>query len=97
MITPDNLKLLVEQPAFREFLFDVVEASGICIPATKDDMALRLEGKRALGLEILGWVDAVLPHASPSSQPLAALHLAIAETLTSKEKRNVRSDRYTDD
>lgn len=95
----DDITGLVENPAFRRFLFRIVEASGICIPAAKDDTALRYEGKRALGLEILGWVNAALPDATPSAQPLAALHLAIAEELNPKEKRNVRTsnDRYADE
>ena len=87
----DDITGLVENPAFRRFLFRIVEASGICIPAAKDDTALRYEGKRALGLEILGWVGAVLDRDTPSTQrEFAALNLAIAEVLTPKEKRNDR-------
>jgi len=93
-----EMKALVESLGFRKFLFRIVESSGICIPATKDDMSLRLEGKRALGLEILGWVGDALPVTASGSGPLAALHLAIAENLIPKEKRNVRSpDRYSDE
>lgn len=80
--------LLVERPEFRRFLFRIVEASGIGLSASKDDTALHREGKRALGLEILGWVEEALPDATTSSQPLAALHLAIAEDLSPKEKRS---------
>lgn len=96
-----DMATLVESPAFRRFLFRVVESAGICIPATKDDMSLRLEGKRALGLEILGWVDAALDRETPSTQrQFAALHLAIAEVLAPKEKRNDRRNHvpgFTDD
>lgn len=83
-----EIQQLVEVPAFRRFLFRIVEASGIGFSATKDDKALLNEGKRALGLEILGWVEDALPDATTSSQPFAALHLAIAEELTPKETRN---------
>lgn len=92
-----EMKDLVEVRAFRRFLFRIVESAGIGIPAAKDDMALRLEGKRALGLEILGWVEAALPQSTGSAQPLAALHLALSEALAPKEKRSDRrNDRYSD-
>ena len=89
-----DMDMLVENSAFRRFLFAIVEASGIGIPASKDDTALRLEGKRALGLEILGWVDEALTNTTSSGQPFAALHLAITEALTPKEKRSERTSRY---
>lgn len=83
-----DMGLMVERPEFRRFLFRIVEASGIGIAASKDDTSLHREGKRSLGLEILGWVEEALPDATTSSQPLAALHLAIAEELSPKEKRS---------
>lgn len=88
------MTLLVESPAFRKFLFRIVEAAGICVPASKADVALHAEGKRSLGLEILGWVDDALPESTKSPQPLGALHLAIAEELAPKEKRSDRPNRY---
>ncbi|MFY9350527.1 MAG: hypothetical protein WBL20_16900 [Sphingobium sp.] len=91
-----DLKQLVEVRAFRRFLFRIVESAGIGIPAAKDDMALRMEGRRALGLEILGWVETALPASTGSPQPLAALHMALSEALTPKEKRNESGSRYDD-
>ncbi|MFX4085826.1 hypothetical protein ACKU27_12060 [Sphingobium yanoikuyae] len=96
VIEEQELRDLVEVRAFRRFLFRIVESAGIAIPATKDDTSLRLEGRRALGLEILGWVEAALPHATGSAQPLAALNLAISEALAPKEKRSERRNRYED-
>lgn len=93
-----DLKQLVEVRAFRRFLFRIIESAGIAISAAKDDTALRMEGRRALGLEILGWVEGALPDTTGSAQPLAALHMAIAETLTPKEKRHGRQgSRYDED
>jgi hypothetical protein len=93
----DDIQKLVEVRAFRRFLFRIVEAAGIGIPAVKDDMALRMEGRRALGLEILGWVETALPDTTGSAQPLAALHMALSEALAPKEKRNARPSRYEED
>lgn len=95
-VEEQELRDLVEVRAFRRFLFRIVESAGIAIPATKDDTSLRLEGRRALGLEILGWVEAALPQATGSAQPLAAIHLAISEALAPKEKPSARRNRYED-
>ena len=90
-----DLKQLVEVAAFRRFLFRIVESAGIAVPAVKDDMSLRLEGRRSLGLEILGWVEGVLPHTTGSRQPLSALHMILSEAITPKEKpRERRYDRH---
>lgn len=91
-----ELSEIVESPIFRHFIFRIVEASGIGIPASKDERALIMEGKRLLGLEILGWVEAALPDTTSSSQPLAALHWAIGEDITPKETKNDdRSESYS--
>ncbi|QGP80010.1 hypothetical protein [Sphingobium sp. CAP-1] len=92
-----DVKALVEVAAFRRFLFRIVDAAGIGIPAVKDDMALRMEGRRALGLEILGWVEAALPDTTGSAQPLAALHLALSEALAPKETKREARNRYDED
>lgn len=51
-----------------------------------------MEGRRSLGLEILGMVEEAMPEPSQSQQPLAALRLAIAEDINPKENEDDGSD-----
>lgn len=49
---------LFEQPQFRRHLFEILSASGIYRVTREEPDVLHLEGKRSLGLEILGWFSA---------------------------------------
>lgn len=46
------------QPQFRRHLFEIYSAAGITRTTREEQHALFLEGKRSLGLEILGWFSA---------------------------------------
>jgi hypothetical protein len=52
---------LWEQPAFRRHLFEIYDAAGITRFTREEQHALFQEGKRSLGLEILGWFSAERP------------------------------------
>lgn len=54
----EDREWLMEQPQFRRHLFDCLEASAIFSVTREEQQALFLEGKRSLGLEILGWFSA---------------------------------------
>ena len=62
---------LVEQPQFRRFLFEFYTESGITRISREEQQRLFLEGKRSLGLEILGWFSAT------PAEPNDAIALAI--------------------
>lgn len=46
---------LIEQPQFRRTLFEIYRAAGITRFTREEQQRLFHEGKRSLGLEILGW------------------------------------------
>jgi len=54
-VRDDDRAALYEQPEFQRFLFDIMVSSAIARPSREAQQSLLLEGKRALGLEILGW------------------------------------------
>lgn len=54
-VRADDRKWLIEQPQFRRFLFDTIEASAITRISREAQQSLLLEGKRALELEMLAW------------------------------------------
>ncbi len=54
-VRADDRAWLVKQPQFQRFLLDITEASGISRTTHEEPNALRMEGKRSLGLDILGW------------------------------------------
>jgi hypothetical protein len=49
---------LWKQPEFQRFLFEFYNAAAISRTTREEQHALFLEGKRSLGLEILGWFSA---------------------------------------
>lgn len=49
---------LLKHPAFRAVLFEIYRASGITRFTREEQARLFHEGKRSLGLEILGWFSA---------------------------------------
>ncbi len=54
---------LWSQPQFKRFLFELLDLAAITRTTREEQHALFLEGKRSLGLEILGWFSAeVEPH-----------------------------------
>lgn len=62
---------LIKQPQFQRLLFEFYRASGITRFTRDEQQRLFHEGKRSLGLEILGWFSA-----SPA-EPDDAIALAI--------------------
>lgn len=52
-VRDDDHAKLYAQPAFRRFLLDVADQSGIARTTREEQQSLHLEGKRSLGLEIL--------------------------------------------
>lgn len=67
----EDRRLLYAQPEFRRFLFEILEASAITRIAREGEVALLMEGRRSLGLEILGWF-------SKSAEPLDVVASAIS-------------------
>jgi hypothetical protein len=49
---------LLRHPAFKRLLFEIYRASGITSITREEQARLFLEGKRSLGLDILGWFSA---------------------------------------
>jgi hypothetical protein len=54
-IQQEDRKWLLEQPQFLRFLFEFYRAAGITRFTREEQQRLFHEGKRSLGLEILGW------------------------------------------
>jgi hypothetical protein len=54
----EDRQWLMKQPQFLRHLFEFYRASAICGFTREEQHALFLEGKRSLGLEILGWFSA---------------------------------------
>lgn len=84
----EDLAWLWEQPQFRRFLFEFYSAAGIVRFTREEQHALFLEGKRSLGLEILGWFSA-------EAEP----HDVIASTITARMhfKQGARRDDRSDE
>lgn len=62
---------LIQQPQFRRFLFEFYRSAGITVFTREEQQRLFHEGKRSLGLEILGWFSAT------PAEPDDAIALAI--------------------
>lgn len=62
---------LMQQPQFRRHLFEFLSASGIYRTTHEEHQRLFLEGKRSLGLEILGWFSA------ETAEPIDVIQAAI--------------------
>lgn len=54
----EDREWLMKQPQFRRHLFEFLNASGIYRVTREEQQRLFLEGKRSLGLEVLGWFSA---------------------------------------
>lgn len=68
---------LMEQPQFRRHLFEIQSAAGIYRVTREEQQALFLEGKRSLGLEILGWFSAEAePHDVIASAAAARINFS---------------------
>lgn len=59
----EDREWLMRQEQFRRLLFEIYSAAGITKTSREEQQRLFHEGKRSLGLEILGWfsADAVDP------------------------------------
>lgn len=79
----DDRNHLYDQPEFRRFLFDIVDASAIARISREEQQSLLLEGKRSLGLEILAWFS------SNNSEPFDVISASIeAQAQLSKGTHN---------
>lgn len=54
----EDREWLMCQDQFRRLLFEIYSAAGIIRISREEQQRLFLEGKRSLGLEILGWFSA---------------------------------------
>lgn len=86
-IRRDDRAWLMEQPQFRRLLFEIYSAAGITRVTREEQHALFLEGKRSLGLEILGWFSA---EAEPHD--VIAASIAARMIFSKGAKRDNRSD-----
>jgi hypothetical protein len=68
----EDREWLMQQPQFRRHLFEFLSASGIYRVTREEQQSLFLEGKRSLGLEILGWFSA------ETAEPYDAIASALA-------------------
>lgn len=57
-LSREDREWLIEQPQFKRHLFEIYSAAAISRITREEQHALFLEGKRSLGLEILGWFSA---------------------------------------
>lgn len=63
---------LFKQPQFLRHLFEIYSASAISRTTREEPNVLHLEGKRSLGLEILGWFSAEAEPHDVIAQSIAA-------------------------
>lgn len=70
-ILREDFEFLRAQPQFIRFLFEFYRAAGITRFTREEQQRLFHEGKRSLGLEILGWFSAT------PAEPHDAIALAI--------------------
>ena len=83
----EDREWLFEQPQFLRHLFEIYSAAAISSTTREEQHALVLEGKRSLGLEILGWFSA-------EAEPHDVISKAIAARMIFSKgaKRDHRSD-----
>ncbi len=79
---------LIKQPQFQRLLFEFYRASGITRFTREEQQRLFHEGKRSLGLEILGWFSAT--PAEPDD--VIALAIEAGKQLTKGAKHDDRDD-----
>jgi hypothetical protein len=75
----EDFEWLKEQPQFQRLLFEIQRSAGIYQSTREEHHALFLEGKRSLGLEILGWFSAEM------AEPFDAIASAINARIISKQ------------
>jgi hypothetical protein len=101
MIDKADKMTLLETPAFRRFLFDLIQSSGIFEASTNgtDGRNLFAEGRRSLGLEVLRSMDEAQPVQSPTGIPILTLIQTLHEEAQSAPKEKPlarRNGPYTD-
>ena len=82
----EDREWLMKQPQFRRHLFEIYSAAGITRFTREEPSVLFFEGKRSLGLEILGWFSAT------PAEPHDAIASAIEARPPKGAKRDDRSD-----
>jgi hypothetical protein len=101
VIDKADKQTLLETPAFRRFLFDLIQTSGIFTASTNgtDGRHLYAEGRRSLGLEVLLSMDGAQPVQSPTGIPVLTLIQTLREEAQSAPKEKPlarRNGPYTD-
>lgn len=82
----DDREQLWALPAFKRFLFEFYNTAAISRSTREEQHALFLEGKRSLGLEILGWFSAEAePHDVIASVILSRMNFSKG---TKRDDRN---------
>ena len=104
-LTPEDAQYLLGRPEFRRFMFAAIQSAGIFADMSHAngqsgrDLS-HYEGRRSLGFEMIGALDAGQPEPLRSSESLATLDQIIREAMNpapAKEKPDGRrSNRYDD-
>ena len=101
MIDRSDKLTLLENPAFRRFLFAMIEAGGVfeATATIADGRNLFHEGRRSLAVEMLRDLDAVQPLPNPGGIPIQTLIQTLREQAQSARKEtgfDRRHDDYAD-
>ena len=74
---------LMGDPAFRRFLFRIVDASGMLVAANgSEDRHLRFaEGRRSLGFDIFRWADEASSMTHTSALPVNSLAQVLRDAI----------------
>jgi hypothetical protein len=95
----DKLELM-QNPAFRRFLFSLIQSTGVFDASAKSDDGAHLyrEGRRSVTLEILRDMEAAQPVQSPTGIPILTSIQTLREEAQSggKEIKRARSGTYRD-
>ena len=86
----EDREWLIRQPQFQRTLFEIYRASGITRFTREEQQRLFHEGKRSLGLEILGWFSAT------PAEPDDAIASAIEAGMQFTQKGAKHDDRDPD-
>jgi hypothetical protein len=93
----EDMTALIALPAFRRFLWRVIQTSGILEPTTDGSEGRHLayaEGRRNLGLEILADAEQGQPVAHPTGIPLLSVIQVLREEVQSTPQENAHGRRY---
>lgn len=85
----EDREWLMRQDQFLRFLFELYSAAGITRISREEQQRLFLEGKRSLGLEILGWFSA---EAAEPNDVIASIIAAKAELTPPKGAKHDHRD-----